>query len=73
MNNIYVRKYNKPIEKDRYIEFHSDSTTQVNHLNHNTQQGIEPYTSENKYEKWLVNVSDIQLPTYVIDSLKLGE
>ena len=47
--------------------------TQVNHLNHNTQQGIEPYALENKYEKWFVNVSDIQLPSYVIDTLKLGE
>ena len=59
LKNIYFRKYNKPIEKDRYIELHSNSTNGVNHLNHNTQQGIKPYTLENKYEKWLVNVSDI--------------
>ena len=71
--NIYVRKYNKPIEKDRYIDFYSDSTTQVNYQNLNTQQGIEPYTTDNKDEKWLVNVSDIELPIYVIDTLKLGE
>ena len=73
MNKIYFRKYNKPIEKNRYIEFHSNSPNRVNHLNHNTQQGIDRYTLENKYEKGLVNVSDIQLPTYVIDTLKRGE
>ena len=69
---IFFKKYNERIDKDRYIDLESKNTGRANPLNQNTQ-GVEPYIAENKYEYWCVNLSDIQLPTYVIDTLKLGE
>ena len=66
-------KYSEPIETNRYLDTASNDKSRVNHLNHNTQCN-EPYNiKRNKYEKWCVNVLDVDLPTYVIDTLKLGE
>ena len=71
LDKIFFKKYNEWIDKDRYFDLERNNTS-VNELNHNTQV-FEPFITENKYEKWCVNVSGIQLPSYVIDTLKLGE
>ena len=73
LNNSYIKKYSETIETNRYLDTASNDKSRVNHPNHNTQYN-EPYNIErNKYEKWCVNVSDVDIPTYVIDTLKLGE
>ena len=73
LNNSYIKKYSESIETNRYLDTANNVKSRVNHPNLNTQYN-EPYNIErNKYEKWCVNVSDVDLPTYVTDTLKLGE
>ena len=66
-HSIYSKKYNKPLDIDRYND---ENFVKVN-AHHNNTQVIEP--SNNTCDKWCVNVADVELPPYVIDVLKLGE
>ena len=74
LKTIYFKTYNKTMEIDRYREdvniTKDHISKRVNTPNLNTQV-IEPFN--NTSDKWCVNVSDIELPTYVTDVLKLGE
>ena len=74
IKTIHFKTYNKAIEIDRYrkdVNITKDHISKrVNTPDHNPQV-IEPFN--NTSDKWCVNVSDIELPTYVTDVLKLGE
>ena len=73
-SNSYEKNktYECDIEKDRYRVDLANYNEEVNIQDNNTQVG-DPVDLTKKYDKWCVNVSDVILPTYDKDILKLGE
>ena len=77
LDMLYLKQYRKPLVRNTYIiekgNNNSDITNQdithVNTLDNNTQCN----ELVNVEDRWIVNLSDVTLPKYVINVLKLGK
>ena len=74
---LFLKQYSKTLVRNTYIIEKENNnsgstnqdTTQVNILDNNTQCN----ELVNLQDRWIVNLSDVTLPKYVINVLKLGE
>ena len=72
LSAIHFKRYKCEIDKDRYRIDLPEFNEEVN-LRNNNIQFRDPVESTTKDDKWRVNVSGVEIPTYVKDILKLGE
>ena len=74
---LYLKQYRKPLVRNTYIiekennnsDINNQDITHVNTLDNNTQSN----ELGNVQDRWIVNLSHVTLPKYVINVLKLRE
>ena len=71
LENLYYLKYKSILIKNTYRSDASCNASVISPNQNNTQVNELPRPMSN--DKWLVNLSNIQLPPYVINILRLGD